>query len=151
MYLLSSSFFFIIKWQSVALCPSHAQILKEDPAYPEALIGRGTAHAFKRDLHAAIADFTKVFIHTHTLSERCINICLFPLFLNSLCVAFLRLYNLIHQLVRHGRGEVRPGQPWGSLLRWGWPTLFWYLSHFVVLPKSHFWLKYHLCLNKDLS
>ncbi|KAJ1414511.1 Tetratricopeptide-like helical domain superfamily [Sesbania bispinosa] len=35
------------------------QILKEDPAYPEALIGRGTAYAFKRELHSAIADFTK--------------------------------------------------------------------------------------------
>ncbi|KAJ7952789.1 suppressor of RPS4-RLD 1 [Quillaja saponaria] len=35
------------------------QILKEDPAYPEALIGRGTAHAFQRELDAAIADFTK--------------------------------------------------------------------------------------------
>ncbi|XP_027193136.1 suppressor of RPS4-RLD 1 isoform X2 [Cicer arietinum] len=36
-----------------------AEILKEDPAYPEALIGRGTAYAFKRELHSAIADFTK--------------------------------------------------------------------------------------------
>ncbi|XP_061340851.1 suppressor of RPS4-RLD 1 isoform X2 [Gastrolobium bilobum] len=35
------------------------QILKEDPAYPEALIGRGTSYAFKRELDAAIADFTK--------------------------------------------------------------------------------------------
>ncbi|KAG5069941.1 Suppressor of RPS4-RLD 1 [Glycine soja] len=35
------------------------QILKEDPAYPEALIGRGTAYAFKRELDAAIADFSK--------------------------------------------------------------------------------------------
>ncbi|KAK7252790.1 hypothetical protein RIF29_36996 [Crotalaria pallida] len=35
------------------------QILKENPAYPEALIGRGTAYAFKRDLDPAIADFTK--------------------------------------------------------------------------------------------
>ncbi|MED6192213.1 Suppressor of RPS4-RLD 1 [Stylosanthes scabra] len=35
------------------------QILKEDPAYPEALIGRGTAYAFKRELDSAIADFTK--------------------------------------------------------------------------------------------
>ncbi|TXG59325.1 hypothetical protein EZV62_013898 [Acer yangbiense] len=35
------------------------QILKEDPTYPEALIGRGTAYAFKRELEAAIADFTK--------------------------------------------------------------------------------------------
>ena len=37
------------------------QILQEDPTYPEALIGRGTAYAFKRELDAAIADFTKVF------------------------------------------------------------------------------------------
>jgi len=36
------------------------QILKKDPAYPEALIGRGTAHAFQRELDAAIVDFTKV-------------------------------------------------------------------------------------------
>ncbi|KAK9949075.1 hypothetical protein M0R45_004618 [Rubus argutus] len=35
------------------------QILKEDPNYPEALIGRGTAYAFQRELMAAIADFTK--------------------------------------------------------------------------------------------
>ncbi|XVE87035.1 hypothetical protein DITRI_Ditri18aG0083500 [Diplodiscus trichospermus] len=34
------------------------QILKEDPTYPEALIGRGIAHAFQRELEAAIADFT---------------------------------------------------------------------------------------------
>ncbi|KAL0450193.1 UNVERIFIED_CONTAM: Suppressor of RPS4-RLD 1, partial [Sesamum latifolium] len=36
-----------------------AQILEEEPDYPEALIGRGTAYAFQRELHAAIADFTK--------------------------------------------------------------------------------------------
>ncbi|KAE9614261.1 hypothetical protein Lal_00016727 [Lupinus albus] len=35
------------------------KILKEDRAYPEALIGRGTAYAFQRELDAAIADFTK--------------------------------------------------------------------------------------------
>ncbi|KNA17244.1 hypothetical protein SOVF_081470, partial [Spinacia oleracea] len=35
------------------------QILKEDPNYPEALIGRGTAYVFQRELDAAIADFTK--------------------------------------------------------------------------------------------
>ncbi|KHN12971.1 Protein STIP1 like [Glycine soja] len=35
------------------------KILKEDPAYPEALIGRGTAYAFKRELDAAMADFSK--------------------------------------------------------------------------------------------
>ncbi|KAJ0040577.1 hypothetical protein Pint_27946 [Pistacia integerrima] len=35
------------------------QILKENPMYPEALIGRGTAYAFQRELEAAIADFTK--------------------------------------------------------------------------------------------
>ncbi|KAE8655171.1 Suppressor of RPS4-RLD 1 [Hibiscus syriacus] len=35
------------------------QILKEDPTYPEVLIGRGTAYAFQRELEAAIADFTK--------------------------------------------------------------------------------------------
>ncbi|CAK7337777.1 unnamed protein product [Dovyalis caffra] len=35
------------------------QILKEDPTYPEALIGRGTARAFKRELESAIADFSK--------------------------------------------------------------------------------------------
>ena len=39
----------------------YTQILKEDPTYPEALIGRGTAYAFQRELEAAIADFTKVF------------------------------------------------------------------------------------------
>ena len=36
------------------------QLLKEDPNYPEALIGRGTAYAFQRELDAAIVDFTKV-------------------------------------------------------------------------------------------
>ncbi|XP_015901639.2 suppressor of RPS4-RLD 1 [Ziziphus jujuba] len=35
------------------------QILKEDPNYPEALIGRGTAYAFQRELESAITDFTK--------------------------------------------------------------------------------------------
>ncbi|KAM1733374.1 hypothetical protein EV1_018569 [Malus domestica] len=35
------------------------KILKEDSNYPEALIGRGTAYAFQRELEAAIADFTK--------------------------------------------------------------------------------------------
>ncbi|CAA3014489.1 suppressor of RPS4-RLD 1 [Olea europaea subsp. europaea] len=35
------------------------KILEEDPDYPEALIGRGTAYAFQRELHSAIADFTK--------------------------------------------------------------------------------------------
>lgn len=37
------------------------QILREDPTYPEALIGRGTAYAFQRELDAAIVDFTKVY------------------------------------------------------------------------------------------
>ncbi|KAK9749557.1 hypothetical protein RND81_02G134300 [Saponaria officinalis] len=35
------------------------KVLKEDANYPEALIGRGTAYAFQRELDAAIADFTK--------------------------------------------------------------------------------------------
>ncbi|GER30947.1 tetratricopeptide repeat protein [Striga asiatica] len=35
------------------------KILEEEPDYPEALIGRGTAYAFKRELHAAIDDFSK--------------------------------------------------------------------------------------------
>ena len=39
----------------------YTQILNEDPTYPEALIGRGTAYAFRRELDAAIADFTGVF------------------------------------------------------------------------------------------
>lgn len=39
---------------------SFPQILREDPSYPEALIGRGTAYAFQRQLDAAISDFTKV-------------------------------------------------------------------------------------------
>jgi len=39
------------------------QVLKEEPTYPEALIGRGTAYAFQRELESAIADFTKVFIY----------------------------------------------------------------------------------------
>ncbi|KAH0936249.1 hypothetical protein HID58_013366 [Brassica napus] len=36
-----------------------AQVLKEEPTYPEALIGRGTAYASQRELENAIADFTK--------------------------------------------------------------------------------------------
>lgn len=44
-----------------SLC-SISQILQEEPDYPEALIGRGTAYAFQRELHAAIADFTKVML-----------------------------------------------------------------------------------------
>ncbi|KAK4799344.1 hypothetical protein SAY86_024709 [Trapa natans] len=35
------------------------QLLREDPAYPEALIGRGTAYAFQSELDSAIADFSK--------------------------------------------------------------------------------------------
>ncbi|KAF8410165.1 hypothetical protein HHK36_002687 [Tetracentron sinense] len=35
------------------------KILRENPTYPEALIGRGTAYAFQRKLDAAIADFSK--------------------------------------------------------------------------------------------
>uniref|UniRef100_A0A2P2MBY4 Uncharacterized protein MANES_12G112800 n=1 Tax=Rhizophora mucronata TaxID=61149 RepID=A0A2P2MBY4_RHIMU len=35
------------------------QILRDDPSYPEALIGRGTAYAFQREIEAAIADFSK--------------------------------------------------------------------------------------------
>ncbi|KAI3871831.1 hypothetical protein MKX03_027738 [Papaver bracteatum] len=35
------------------------QILKENPNYPEALVGRGTAYAFQRELDAAIVDFTR--------------------------------------------------------------------------------------------
>ncbi|KAK1269258.1 hypothetical protein QJS04_geneDACA006309 [Acorus gramineus] len=35
------------------------QILRENPDSPEALIGRGTAYAFQRELNAAISDFTK--------------------------------------------------------------------------------------------
>ncbi|RYQ80817.1 hypothetical protein Ahy_Scaffold1g106965 isoform H [Arachis hypogaea] len=45
-------------FDQVQFCPPQ-QILNEDPAYPEALIGRGTAYAFKRELDSAIADFTK--------------------------------------------------------------------------------------------
>ena len=36
-------------------------MLKEEPTYPEALIGRETAYAFQRDLENAIDDFTMVF------------------------------------------------------------------------------------------
>ncbi|KAF7809893.1 suppressor of RPS4-RLD 1 [Senna tora] len=45
------------------------QILKRDPAYPEALIGRGTAHAFQRELDAAIADFTKALEYNPAAGE----------------------------------------------------------------------------------
>ncbi|KAL6222648.1 hypothetical protein ACLB2K_006040 [Fragaria x ananassa] len=43
----------------VSMGRADLEILKEDPNYPEALIGRGTAYAFQRELMAAIADFTK--------------------------------------------------------------------------------------------
>ncbi|XP_050368841.1 suppressor of RPS4-RLD 1 [Argentina anserina] len=45
------------------------QILKEDPNYPEALIGRGTAYAFQRELTAAIADFTKAMETNPAVTE----------------------------------------------------------------------------------
>lgn len=45
------------------------QILQEDPTYPEALIGRGTAYAFKRELHAAISDFTKAIESNQAAGE----------------------------------------------------------------------------------
>ncbi|KAF9619660.1 hypothetical protein IFM89_007981 [Coptis chinensis] len=35
------------------------KILKDNPTYPEALIGRGTAYAFQRELNSAITDFTE--------------------------------------------------------------------------------------------
>lgn len=45
----------------------HVQILQEDPDYSEALIGRGTAYAFQRELHTAIADFTKVCFYKYSI------------------------------------------------------------------------------------
>ncbi|KAL4343737.1 hypothetical protein HN51_061997 [Arachis hypogaea] len=45
------------------------KILKEDTAYPEALIGRGTAYAFKKELNSAIADFTKAIQFNPSASE----------------------------------------------------------------------------------
>lgn len=42
------------------------QILRENPTYPEALIGRGTAYAFQRELENAIADFSKVYHATNS-------------------------------------------------------------------------------------
>ncbi|KAL8160725.1 hypothetical protein V2J09_002262 [Rumex salicifolius] len=45
------------------------QILKEDPDYPEALIGRGTAYAFQRELEAAIADFSKALLADPSAGE----------------------------------------------------------------------------------
>lgn len=50
-----------LNYRASSLLPK-TQILEEDPTYPEALIGRGTALAFQRELDAAIADFTKVCI-----------------------------------------------------------------------------------------
>lgn len=55
------SSFSVSSMTNFLLSSSCTQILKEEPAYPEALIGRGTAYAFKRELDAAIADFSKVF------------------------------------------------------------------------------------------
>ncbi|KAI4327386.1 hypothetical protein L6164_019855 [Bauhinia variegata] len=45
------------------------QVLKEDPAYPEALIGRGTAYAFQRELDSAITDFTKAIEYNASAGE----------------------------------------------------------------------------------
>ncbi|XP_057493155.1 suppressor of RPS4-RLD 1 [Actinidia eriantha] len=45
------------------------QILNEDPTYPEALIGRGTAYAFRRELDAAIADFTRAIQSNSSAGE----------------------------------------------------------------------------------
>ncbi|CAG7885361.1 unnamed protein product [Brassica rapa] len=42
-----------------------AQVLKEEPTYPEALIGRGTAYASQRELENAIADFTKALCNVY--------------------------------------------------------------------------------------
>lgn len=52
----------------------------------------------------------------------------FLLYVSNFHVVYLRLYNLIHWPVRHGQGEVRPGQPWESLLRWALLTLILRLS-----------------------
>ncbi|ANM67905.1 Tetratricopeptide repeat [Arabidopsis thaliana x Arabidopsis arenosa] len=45
------------------------KVLKEEPTYPEALIGRGTAYAFQRELESAIADFTKAIQSNPAASE----------------------------------------------------------------------------------
>ncbi|KAI3495745.1 hypothetical protein L1887_38091 [Cichorium endivia] len=46
------------------------QILGEDPTYPEALIGRGTTYAFKRELDSTVADFTKLVRHGNEEARR---------------------------------------------------------------------------------
>ena len=61
-YTLGSCYYFVQNLQK-KICNETLfllQILKEGPNYPEALIGRGTAYAFQRELDAAIADFSKV-------------------------------------------------------------------------------------------
>lgn len=82
------------------------QILRETPTYPEALIGRGTAFAFQRELDAAIADFSKV----DNLANLLVNETEFSSELVLLC--FNRLYKLIHQLGRLGSAGVRHVLPW---------------------------------------
>lgn len=37
--------------------------MRDNPTSPEALIGRGTAYAFQRELESAIADFSKACPH----------------------------------------------------------------------------------------
>lgn len=48
------------KWSAHYYFSIFMQVLSENPNYTEALIGRGTAYAFKRELEAAIDDFTMV-------------------------------------------------------------------------------------------
>uniref|UniRef100_A0A0D6R5N2 Suppressor of RPS4-RLD 1 n=1 Tax=Araucaria cunninghamii TaxID=56994 RepID=A0A0D6R5N2_ARACU len=45
------------------------QILRDNPASPEALIGRGTAYAFQRKLETAISDFSKAIQSNPTTGE----------------------------------------------------------------------------------
>ncbi|EPS62604.1 hypothetical protein M569_12184, partial [Genlisea aurea] len=45
------------------------KILEQEPEYPEALIGRGTAYAFQQELHSAIADFSKAIQSNPSAAE----------------------------------------------------------------------------------
>lgn len=94
-------------------------MLKEEPTYPEALIGRGTAYAFQRELENAIDDFTKVFVYlTRVVTHSGLS--------SQILLLFVRLFNRTQRQVRPGSGEDRLVLLLGNLLMLVVPRLLYF-------------------------
>ena len=114
--------------------------MKEDPNYPEALIGRGTAFAFQRELEAAIADFTKVLWQWHSIPLEDLET-----FINSSChVTVDLIYILGHRNKSSSMWGMEAERTGPSCLRgiscskmcWAYlcgVIFFGFLVHFVFL------------------